>query len=129
MNNQSIKIYGASRASNPVRVQMWKDLKAQGANIISSWIDKIGTPVKHDDLWTIVLQEMQNADRLVIYIETEDFPMKGALVEVGMALALGKEVIIVCPGVEINQEDFRPLGSWINHPLVSFKDKIEDAVF
>lgn len=123
------KIYGASRASEPKRVEMWKSLRQRGVNIISSWIDKVGTPVKYDELWTIVAKEIQEADKVVLYVEMEDFPMKGALVEIGMALALGKEVVIVCPGVEINQEDFRPLGSWINHPLVSFEDNIEKAVF
>lgn len=127
--NEFCKIYGASRASNPARVEMWKNLKKEGANIISSWIEQVGPVESYSNLWSKIVAEINMADVLVLYVEPKDFPLKGAFVEAGIALALGKKVIIVAPNVNINPLDYSPIGSWAYHPLVSFEKDVKKAVF
>ena len=125
-----MKVYGASRASLPARPEMWRDLRSRGANIISTWIDEAGEGETQDfrQLWGRIQHEVASADRLVLYVEPEDFPLKGALIEVGMALALNIPVWVVAPGVKLNKRDLKPLGSWALHPLVLFCSHIELAV-
>ena len=113
-------LYVASRASLLTRPNMWKFLRREGWNIISTWIDECGPEETKDftALWFRIQGEIQASCGLILYAETEDFPLKGAYVEVGMALAYGKPVAVVLPGVEIELPHVRPVGSWINHPQV-----------
>lgn len=124
-------LYVASRASIPERSAMWRDLRQSGASIISTWIDEAGEGETAclSELWERILDEIKAADRLVLYLEADDFPLKGALVEVGAALAFGKPVTIVAPSVHLHPKSFRPLGSWAAHPLVCFSTDVNEAVF
>lgn len=126
----SIPTYVASRASIPERSAMWRALRAQGANIVSTWIDEAGAgeSAYPTELWTRIEREIKAADRLILFVAPEDFPLKGALIEVGMALSLGKPVIVVAPDVQLEPRSMRPLGSWAAHPLVSFKLSVEAAL-
>lgn len=54
-----------------------------------------------------------------LYAEAGDFPLKGAFIEVGMALSAGVPVVVVAPGVAIEPRSMRPIGSWMAHPLVT----------
>lgn len=123
------KIYVASRATSS-RIEMWKKLRNDGANIVSSWIDSNGDndPSKYPELWERIKNEIKSCDRLVIYFEPDDFPLKGALVEVGMALSLDKPVLVINNGVEIEPNNFRPVGSWLAHPLVRISTDLRNAV-
>lgn len=123
-------IYVASRASLGERGAMWRALRAAGHPIVSTWIDEDGPGETADfrDLWQRIEQEVTGAERLVAYLEPGDFPVRGVLIEIGMALAAGVPVFIVAPGVDLHGRSFRPLGSWIRHPLVSFCETVEDAI-
>ncbi len=123
-------IYVASRASVPERAAMWRALRADGARIVSSWIDEDGEGQTDCfmELWTRIEREVQSCRQLVLYVEPGDFPLRGALVEVGMALAMGRPVVIVAPGVAIEDRTNRPIGSWAAHPLVSFSGDVRQAV-
>jgi nucleoside 2-deoxyribosyltransferase len=123
-------VYGASRASIPARSIMWRELRTAGANIISSWIDESGEGETGSfvELWARIESEIRKCDRLVLYVENGDMPLKGALVEVGIAIGLGKPIFVVNKNIILNERDFRPLGSWLKHPLVSFCSDIRDAV-
>ena len=126
-----MKLYVASRASIPERSAMWRDLKDRGANIISTWIYEAG---ENDtgcfkELWTRIDKEIAECDRLVLYVEASDFPLKGALIEVGMALARNKPVMVVLVNVELDLRSLKPLGSWAAHELVTFTNSVEFAVF
>ena len=57
-----------------------------------------------------------------------DFPLKGAYVEVGVALGLDIPVFAVLPGVELEPRSDRPVGSWIRHPCVTLCPTLEDAL-
>jgi hypothetical protein len=124
------RIYAGSRASVPERPAMWKRLRSNGAAIVASWIDEAepGATADLSELWARIQREIKSSDRLILYVEASDFPLNGALVEVGMALGMGKEVWIVAPGVELEPRSLRPLGSWAKHPNVHFCTDINDAV-
>ena len=66
--------------------------------------------------------EAANADRLVLYCEAGEV-LKGALIEMGAALARGIEV--VCVGEGINW----PSGSaFARHPRIRFAQSIQEAI-
>jgi hypothetical protein len=121
-----LKIYVVSRASIPTRPQMWRGYRQRGARIVSSWIDEAGPGETKNfpAFWERITAEIRICHRLVLYAEAEDFPLKGALIEVGMALALAlalalrKSVwVVAAPGIVLDRTD-RPFGSWIRHPWV-----------
>lgn len=122
-------IYVASRASVPERSTMWRELRDDGAPIISSWIDEAGEGETADfsELWTRILSEISSCQGLVLYAEKTDFPLKGAFVEVGMALALNKPIAIVLD-FEPSGDTLRPVGSWIRHPNVRRAANVADAI-
>ena len=117
-------VYVASRASVPGRAEMWRAHRADGRPIVSTWIDEAGPGQTADmgDLWARIGREVAASVGLILYAEPTDFPLKGALVEVGMALAAGKPVVVVAPSPAVG-----PWGSWATHPLVSFSPTITDA--
>lgn len=127
--------YIASRASLPERSEAWRKLRdVDGYLIVSSWIDVVTQPLNEDDtkplhtIWENITQEVTTAERVIVYAEPDDFPLKGTLVEVGMALAVGTPIYLVLPGVEIEADTFRPIGSWINHPLVKVVTSMSEAL-
>lgn len=128
---QQPQVYVASRASIPARAAMWRELRTAGARIISTWIDEAGEGETgcFAELWQRIENEIRAADRLVLYVEPGDFPLKGALIEVGMALAFGKPVLVVAAGVELHPRDLKPLGSWAAHPGISLVGNVHHAVF
>ena len=123
-------IYVASRASIPERAAMWRKLRDEGAPIISPWIDEAGEDetASFEELWDRIHGEISRSTFLVLYAESSDFPLKGALVEVGMALGLGIRVRCVLPGVKLEARTSRPLGSWFEHRKVRRFDTLNDAL-
>ena len=121
-------IYVASRAI-PDRVAMWHDFRSQGYPIISTWIDEAGLGETKDqaELWRRVSTEIGSAAGLVLYAEPIDFPLKGALIEAGMALGRGLKVFTVLPGVVLETPSLRPIGSWVRHPHVRRVGTVEIA--
>lgn len=119
----------ASRASVPERGAMWRLLRSQGWPILSTWIDEDGEgeTIDFEDLWMRCEREIGEARALVFYAETSDFPLKGALVEAGLAIGMGKPVYVVIPGLLLDVRSKRPLGSWIAHPLVGLCASVEEA--
>ncbi len=122
-------VYVASRATG-FRAQMWNRWRDRGVRITSTWIDEAGQGETRDwaDLWSRCMEEVKQAGSLIFYAEAHDFPLKGALVEVGAALALGKRVFAVLPGVNLQEENLRPVGSWLRHPLVTRCIDVEEAL-
>lgn len=123
------RIYVASRASVPERVAMWHRLRVAGHPIISSWIDADldGRTMDYSALWQRITDEVRCATAFVFYAEPGDFPMKGAFVEVGIAIGIGIPVIAVLPGVKLESRTLRPVGSWVSLPSVRRIDNIEAA--
>jgi hypothetical protein len=84
-------IYIASKTEHAPR---WRALRAKGAPIVASWIDEAGPGETADygDLWTRCAAEAAGAATLIAYVE-EGEALKGALVEVGIAIATGVPVL------------------------------------
>lgn len=121
-------IYVASRASIPSRAAMWGAYRSSGYPIISSWIDEAG-PGQTDDmseLWYRIGREIAQSKALVLYVGLDDLPIRGALVEVGMAIANDIPIHVACEYVM--ESSGRPLGSWVSHPLVKLHSNVDDAM-
>jgi hypothetical protein len=123
-------IYVASRASIPSRSEMWRKLRDEGWRITSTWIDEAGSGETANlrQLWDRIHMEIRQADKLVLYAEAGDFPLKGALIETGIALGLNKPVVVCLPSVVLDPVSLAPLGSWIAHPFVSRNDDLLSAM-
>lgn len=120
--------YVASRASIPERGAMWRAARDTGVPIVASWIDEDGPGQTPDMgvLWERIDAEIRFATDLVLYVERGDLPLKGALVEVGMALAGGLRVAVFANGFA-HEDAVRLLGSWCHHPNVLFYHSLDAA--
>ncbi|MBP2232477.1 hypothetical protein J2847_005806 [Azospirillum agricola] len=124
-------VYIASRASIPERAAEWRRLRdVDGHHIVTSWIDEAGPgqTANFAELWLRIEREIAGAERLVLYAEAGDFPLKGAIAEAALAIANRIPVIIVAPGVKVEVPAYGPFGSWAAHPLVSFADSMAAAL-
>ncbi|WP_019653985.1 hypothetical protein [Variovorax atrisoli] len=122
-------IYVASRASVPERPMMWRGLREKGWPIISTWIDESGEGEtrSYAELWQRIHAEIAASAGVLLYAEAEDFPLKGALVECGIALGMGKPVAFVLPDVALAPRSMKPIGSWVAHPNTRRFDSLADA--
>lgn len=117
-----IKVYGASKLCH---VEVWKQLSKSWTEIefTARWPFKhVGTvpdePCFARVFWEHDLEDVVAADGVVVYAKPED-DLRGALVEAGMALALGKFVIVV--------GENKNYGTWQYHPLVHRVADLTDA--
>lgn len=111
---------GVYVASKTQHGPMWQRLRAEGVPIVSSWIDKHAVGASRDlgDLWVRNISEAANASALISYREQGEV-MKGALAEIGAALAAGVRVFWVGP--HDDQTIWR-------HPLVVVCVDLDDAL-
>ena len=114
------RLYVASKVKHAA---MWRDLRKHGALIISSWIDEAGEGETADygELAQRCLEEIRlKTDRLILFCEPGDL-LKGALIEVGAALACG--VPVACVGT--NESLSRVFRA---HPLWREYRTVEEAL-
>ncbi len=109
-------IYTASKVKH---AHLWQSLRAAGVPINSTWIDESRDKESPSlpELWARCVMEAATASAVLLYVEPGDL-LKGALVEVGAALACGVPVYIVG----------EPDGSWVNHPYCHRCESVDDAV-
>ncbi len=89
-------------ASKIIHAPKWRELRdVFGFNVISSWIDQAGKGETKDmsQLWVNMVDEVKFCDFLLIYKEPQDTELKGAWVELGVALASSR-VAIYAVGIE-----------------------------
>lgn len=109
-----MKVYVASKLNH---AEMWKNYRANWApeiEVISTWIDNydpddLGVNTEFAAGWSQNLIEVRSCDVVLCYGERSD-QLRGALVEAGAALGLGKPVIGV--------GDSESFGTWKHHPNV-----------
>ena len=95
-------IYFASKAKHGSRwVNLREELAQRGLQVTSTWIDECepGDTEDHADLWCRNVAEASAAAALIHYVEAGERP-KGALSEVGAALARGVPVLWVGPSCD-----------------------------
>ncbi len=107
-------------ASKTKHAPKWRALRDAGVPIVSTWIDEAGEGETSDysDLWERCIREAVSAAVCIVYREEEE-TLKGALVEMGAALAAGREVRWIGPPVSM---------SLMHHPLIRTFDSIESAI-
>lgn len=92
-------IYIASKTKHAPK---WRKIREHGVRINSTWIDE-AEPGQSLDLAKLAvncIHEIQNADTVVLYCESEEV-LKGSLIEFGAALAFGKKVVIIGSAVNL----------------------------
>jgi hypothetical protein len=111
-------IYVCSKTKH---AEKWRNLRASGVAIISTWIDEAGPgeTKSFSDLWRRCINEVRWSNFLLAYAEPGD-ELKGGLIEIGAALAAGRPVILV--------GDFPQMKTAKYHPLVMVASSVEDAV-
>lgn len=113
-------IYVASRVHH---APMWRKLRDEGAPIVSTWID-VENPVYRDH-WRMILAQVPTCDALVLHLTPEDVTLKGAFVEVGIALAHGLRVFVSTPP---GTNEATLAGSWVWSPGVTVCAGLDDAM-
>ena len=118
-----LRVYTASKLKHGA---MWRALCAENSHFIAHarWLkhNSIGTPDDPADavaFWLQDEQDVKDADVLVLYAE-EGEKLRGALVEVGIALAWGVPVIVVG-----SHSDY---GTWQFHPGVRRVDNMREMI-
>lgn len=121
-------IYVASRVRHAETWRWWRD--SAGVPIISTWIDEAGEGETGDfaELWSRITSEVLSAERVVFFASQGDPPFKGAFIEIGIALGAGIPVTVVLDQIELEPRSCRPIGSWINHPLVTMEPTLVQAL-
>ena len=117
-----IKVYTASKLGHAPR---WRALLKEWPEVAftARWPHKHVGAVPDEAVfarvfWEQDLEDVSRAGGVLVYAEPGDH-LRGALVEAGMALALGKWVIVVG-----EHEDY---GTWQYHPLVYRVSDLDQA--
>jgi hypothetical protein len=108
-----IRVYTASKLTD---APLWRSLEKDWPHVIfhARWLRHIDvgtpdTPKLAASYWLEDEQDVVSADALIVYSESNT-PLRGALVEIGMAIAFGVSVIVV--------GDNPAFGTWQYHPGV-----------
>ncbi len=116
-----MKIYIASKTKHAAS---WLKLREHrpDVEITSTWIHEAGDGQTADycELAVRCLAEVKKADSILLYCASDEV-LKGALIEVGAALALGKEVRCVGDSPSLS-------GVFCRHPLWKWFTSIERAL-
>ena len=119
------RVYTASKLKH---AKMWKDICDKRHDVIfhARWLKhvQLGTPGTVDNaraFWQEDHQDVATSDALIVYAEEGD-RLRGALVEAGIAIALGVPVFLV--------GDSPDFGTWQYHSMVIVRgcSTIEDAL-
>jgi len=116
-----VKVY----ASGPGALRSWIEevKKKPGIQLVSDWEHlPLAVPLGLEKIiWTNILYQVNSADVLLLRA-AEDAPLRGALVEVGMALAFNTPVVF---WADSPHEHF---GHWMHHPLIHLADNLDEAI-
>jgi hypothetical protein len=101
--------------------QLWLD---SGLDIISSWIqgEQLSDPSELSDMWVRYFEELQDCSCLIMYLEHGDKP-KGALIELGAAVAHNKPIYIIWDSTPKQLENL--VGTIVHHHSVTVTTSLE----
>jgi len=118
-----IKIYTASKLKH---AKMWRDLCQANSSFIfhARWLkhNAIGTPDTPGhaaEFWRQDVQDVIQSDAVMVYSENNE-PLRGALVEAGVAIANGIPVYVI--------GDSNSYGTWQYHSGVSRVPSLSDFI-
>lgn len=111
-------------ASKTKHMSMWNGFRTRGYPIVARWLDFVGTP-HYSMLWQGISLDVTASCGVVMYVAPNE-TLKGALIEVGMALGQGKRVAVILDRVPID-DAYDPIGSWLSHPFVRIVRTIDDG--
>jgi len=110
-----VKFYTASKI---IHAHLWQALRSSGIQVTATWIDEAGEgqTASYAELADRCIREVAQADAVLLYCAPGE-TLKGALIEVGAALALGKRVFCVgdCPSLS---RVFKAHPLWSSHPSI-----------
>jgi hypothetical protein len=116
-----MRVYCASKAKH---APWWQALRAAGLDICATWVDwefnhsgAVPTPADWAAHWERCVTEARDCDVLLLHAIDGEV-QRGALIELGAALATNRKVFIVSP------YDW----SWKHHPQVQCFDTLADAI-
>jgi hypothetical protein len=109
---------------------MWLNLRAQGVPISSTWIDQANEGETEDFsmLWDQIIEDIRSSSALLFYAAHDDFPLKGAFVEVGIAMDWELPIFVVLDNVTPQGRTMRPVGSWVLHRSVQIFQTVDQAL-
>ncbi len=114
-------IYVASKASHR---PMWREMRkrypieARWIDVDDSYIGRELTDDEYRGLWVTCIEDVSTSGAVVAWYEAGEV-WKGALIEIGVALALGKPVFLA---------GALPDHSWVHHPLVEHVGDLPTAL-
>lgn len=117
------KVYTASKLKHS---DMWKALRLTWHDIewTARWPDLTGgvedSASFAREFWRHDVQDIARADCVLVYAEEGDH-LRGALVEAGVGIALGKHVIVV--------GEHPDYGTWQHHPMVTRVADMTEAYY
>ncbi len=117
-----------------------KQLRANGFDIISTWIEKengISTPESFAADALRDTTEVNSADVLLAIMMNDKYSYRGTWTEIGCSIGLKKRIIIVCPGLgtqrQISDTCYEYSYYCMNnvffwHPAIQRVKTIDDAI-
>ncbi len=123
------KVYVACTDNVIGRRSFLQQLTADGARLVDSITDDYleWRAERFSDSWCLTTTSILRSDRVVVLIEPDRFPLKTALIELGIAIAYRKPIVVFAPGAALDATLKRRIGSLAAHPLVSFTSDVRDA--
>ena len=134
-----MKIYTASGWLFRERIaKINNDLKSKGLNIISTWIEEeAGISTPEDSRIDAIrdVNQVKECDVLLAIMDDDKYAYRGTWTEIGVAIALNKKIIVVCPGTQNKISDIKYEYShycmtnvFFWHPNIIRVKTIDDAI-
>lgn len=115
-----MKIYVAGAYTSKEMPIIIKDLEERGLIITHNWTLSVSRePITDEILATeadLDLEGVKACDILVVYMSSDTYEYRGTMTEVGMALALNKEILLYNP--HHNGLFFQKMNVFYYHPLI-----------
>lgn len=120
---RQVRVYTASKLDH---AELWKHIRVRFPQIYftARWPFFVGYieegPECAEHFWQDDEEDVRRSDVVLVYAANSEEKLRGALVEAGMGIAMGKLVIVVG-----KHPDY---STWQFHPQVEHADSIETAL-